>query len=153
MRCLSKILSSTPKCSTCVACWFTHWLAAWITLLSAATCVTVQWPNLVTPPPHVLLFRPIPPPERLKAYTIIDNNGFGKYDWDMIANEWEMDEVKGWGLDISALGEILPDGAYDFGDDNIDGAAKSDKADRNLCKCPQCGYIANKKEFEHENIS
>ena len=91
--------------------------------------------------------------ERLKAYTIIDNNGFGKYDWDMIANEWDMDQVKGWGLDISALGEMFPDGAYSFDDDNIDGAAKSDKADRNLCKCPHCGYIANKKEFEHENIS
>lgn len=93
------------------------------------------------------------PIDRLKAYTIIDNNGFGKYEWDMIANEWDMDEVKDWGLDISALGEMLHDGAYNSGDDNIDGAAKSDKADRNLCKCPHCGYIANKKEFEHENIS
>lgn len=40
------------------------------------------------------------PIENLKAYTIIDNNGFGKYDWDMIANEWDVEAVTGWGLDV-----------------------------------------------------
>lgn len=38
--------------------------------------------------------------ETLKAYTIIDNNGFGKYDWDMLANEWDEYELKEWGCDL-----------------------------------------------------
>lgn len=37
--------------------------------------------------------------ERLKAYSVIDNNGFGKWDWDMLANEWDEDLLKGWGID------------------------------------------------------
>lgn len=45
--------------------------------------------------------------ERLKAYTIIDNNGFGKWDWDMIANEWDTDAVTGWGLDLPVMGEDI----------------------------------------------
>lgn len=38
--------------------------------------------------------------EKLKAYTIIDNNGFGKYDWDMLANEWDEFELEEWGVDL-----------------------------------------------------
>ncbi|MBQ6771353.1 MAG: ParB N-terminal domain-containing protein [Bacteroidales bacterium] len=37
--------------------------------------------------------------ERLKAYSVIDNNGFGKWDWDMLANEWDEDLLNGWGID------------------------------------------------------
>ena len=39
------------------------------------------------------------PIERLKAYSVIDNNGFGKWDWDMLANEWDENLLKDWGLD------------------------------------------------------
>jgi len=38
--------------------------------------------------------------ETLKAYTIIDNNGFGKYDWDMLANEWDEYQLEDWGVDL-----------------------------------------------------
>lgn len=38
--------------------------------------------------------------ETLKAYTMIDNNSFGKYDWDKIANEWDADQVEEWGVDL-----------------------------------------------------
>ena len=40
------------------------------------------------------------PVERLQAYTIIDNNGFGEWDWDLLANEWPEDMLDEWGLDI-----------------------------------------------------
>lgn len=39
------------------------------------------------------------PVERLQAYTIIDNNGFGEWDWDLLANEWPDDMLDDWGLD------------------------------------------------------
>ncbi len=38
--------------------------------------------------------------DKLKAYTILDNNGFGKWEWNMIANEWGTEEVNNWGLDV-----------------------------------------------------
>lgn len=38
--------------------------------------------------------------EKLKAYTIKDNISFGEHDWDLIANEWDAEQLDGWGLDI-----------------------------------------------------
>lgn len=38
--------------------------------------------------------------ERLQAYTILDNNGFGDWDWDLLANEWQDDMLDNWGLDV-----------------------------------------------------
>jgi DNA modification methylase len=38
--------------------------------------------------------------EELKAFVIIDNVPFGENDWDLLANEWEVDELTDWGLDI-----------------------------------------------------
>ncbi len=40
------------------------------------------------------------PVENLKAYTILDNNGFGQYDWDSLANEWDNDQLLSWGTDL-----------------------------------------------------
>ena len=38
--------------------------------------------------------------EQLKAYTIKDNNGFGEWDFDMLANEWDVEQLEDWGLDL-----------------------------------------------------
>jgi ParB-like chromosome segregation protein Spo0J len=38
--------------------------------------------------------------EQQRQFIIKDNVGFGEWDWDMIANEWDAEEVEGWGLDI-----------------------------------------------------
>jgi hypothetical protein len=40
------------------------------------------------------------PIEEIKAYSIIDNNGFGKWDWDMLANEWDENQLMDWGVDL-----------------------------------------------------
>lgn len=45
------------------------------------------------------------PVERLQAYTIIDNNGFGEWDWDLLANEWPDDMLDDWGLDVPTAKE------------------------------------------------
>ena len=58
-------------------------------------------------------------PEQQKEFIIKDNVGFGEWDWEMIANEWDAEQVADWGLDIpgfdldsDSLGEgfTLPDG-------------------------------------------
>lgn len=48
-------------------------------------------------------------PEQQKEFIIKDNVGFGEWDWDMIANEWEQDTLVEWGLDLpkfETIGEI-----------------------------------------------
>lgn len=35
-----------------------------------------------------------------KQFIIKDNVGFGEWDWDMLANEWEPEELEEWGLDV-----------------------------------------------------
>ena len=38
--------------------------------------------------------------EQQKEFIIKDNVSFGKWDWDMLANEWEGTELGDWGLDV-----------------------------------------------------
>lgn len=57
------------------------------------------------------------PIERLKAFVVLDNSSFGKWDWDKIANEWEEDELAEWGVDLPKWDKeesVSPD---DFSDD------------------------------------
>jgi DNA modification methylase len=42
--------------------------------------------------------------EEQKQFIIKDNVGFGEWDWDMIANEWDAEEIQEWGLDIPDFG-------------------------------------------------
>lgn len=42
--------------------------------------------------------------EEQKQFIIKDNVGFGEWDWDMIANEWDAIELQEWGLDIPDFG-------------------------------------------------
>lgn len=38
--------------------------------------------------------------EQQKEFIIKDNVGFGEWDWDMLANEWDEEEIVEWGLDL-----------------------------------------------------
>jgi len=38
-----------------------------------------------------------------KEFIIKDNLAFGEWDWDMLANEWEADELNDWGLEVPML--------------------------------------------------
>ena len=38
--------------------------------------------------------------EKRNRFTISDNVGFGEWDWDTLANEWNVEELTDWGLDI-----------------------------------------------------
>jgi ParB-like chromosome segregation protein Spo0J len=40
------------------------------------------------------------PEEKQKRVMIKDNLNAGEWDWDMLANEWEAEELQSWGLDI-----------------------------------------------------
>ena len=38
--------------------------------------------------------------EEKKRFIIADNVGFGEWDWDLIANEWNAEELNNWGLEL-----------------------------------------------------
>lgn len=40
------------------------------------------------------------PVEKLKAYVIKDNIGYGSNDWDALANEWDDSQLIEWGMDL-----------------------------------------------------
>ncbi len=40
------------------------------------------------------------PVEKLREIVIKDNESFGQYDWDLVANEWDADEITGWGVEL-----------------------------------------------------
>lgn len=38
--------------------------------------------------------------EQQREFIIKDNLGYGEWDWEMIANEWDADKLNEWGMDI-----------------------------------------------------
>lgn len=77
------------------------------------------------------------PIEKIKAYTILDNNGFGEWDWDLLANEWETFELDDWGVDLPAFDESTDDedgdegnvAEDDFDEDKDDVEPRTNKGD------------------------
>ena len=43
--------------------------------------------------------------EKRKEFTIKDNVGFGEWDWDTLANEWDEVLLNNWGLDLPMLND------------------------------------------------
>lgn len=39
-------------------------------------------------------------PAQMRAIVQKDNIGYGEFDWDMIHNEWDLDELEHWGMDV-----------------------------------------------------
>lgn len=60
-----------------------------------------------------------------KEFIIKDNVSFGEHDWDLLANEWDIQSLDDWGLDIPAFG-------------NNDIGEKQDNA-KGGSICPNCG--------------
>jgi hypothetical protein len=53
------------------------------------------------------------PVAKLREYAIKDNNGFGQDDWDILANEWDAQELEDCGVEMP-MDWVSPD---EFGDE------------------------------------
>jgi len=42
-----------------------------------------------------------------QEFIIKDNSNFGEWDWDILANEWNVKDLTEWGLDVPILNEKL----------------------------------------------
>ena len=59
------------------------------------------------------------PVERLQAYAALANVGFGKWEWDMMANEWDAAQLSAWGVDLFiSEAELNPDDFCSDGDES-----------------------------------
>lgn len=67
--------------------------------------------------------------EEQKQFIIKDNVGFGEWDWDMIANEWDEVQLQDWGLDLPL-------------DSQIDDSEEGDQID-----IPKSLQVIPKKEY------
>jgi len=41
-----------------------------------------------------------------REFVIKDNVGFGEWEWDLLANEWDTEELEAWGLDIPGFDSV-----------------------------------------------
>ena len=63
--------------------------------------------------------------DETRRFIIADNVGFGEHDWEMLANEWDTEELADWGL------EGFP---FDLGEDE-----QEPKEDKQIEICDKCG--------------
>lgn len=70
--------------------------------------------------------------EKLKAYTIKDNAGFGEWDWDDLANEWGDEPLSDWGVDVWEAEEEQSEGGEtpEVAEDDFD-----EEQDPVICRC------------------
>ena len=59
-----------------------------------------------------------------KEFIVKDNVGYGEWEWDSLANEWNIEDLDNWGLDIPAFANDI-----DQPKDNAIGGKT----------CPNCG--------------
>jgi hypothetical protein len=93
------------------------------------------------------------PVEKLRQYAIKDNENFGEYDWDEVANSWDTAEMEDWGVELPT----------DWGDeltDQNEGEAKKEtiKAFKKSfilvsCECDDATEIAETIQKALQNYS
>jgi hypothetical protein len=63
--------------------------------------------------------------EERHRFIISDNVGFGQWDWEAVANEWDVEELADWGLDVIELSKTDLDSFF---------IPKTDENEKNSCK-------------------
>jgi hypothetical protein len=52
--------------------------------------------------------------EKRREFVIKDNVGFGEWDWEQLANDWDNEELEAWGLDVGGFDANAEDYGEDF---------------------------------------
>ena len=82
--------------------------------------------------------------EQKKEFVIKDNAAFGEWDWDLLANEWEITDLSDWGLDIPAS----------YFDDDVEPVFDMDELDKALdtyinAKVKQITMYFDNQQYEY----
>ena len=51
--------------------------------------------------------------EQKREFIVKDNVGFGEWDWDILANDWDADDLQNWGLELPDMFEPEPEAEED----------------------------------------
>ncbi len=68
-----------------------------------------------------------------REYLIRSNRNTGEWDWDALANGFDVDELTEWGFDEGELGGV-------FGDGELPELSDSEGDTDDAEKCPKCGF-------------
>ena len=68
--------------------------------------------------------------EQRREFIIKDNVGYGEWDWDQLANEWDAVDLDAWGLDVPKV--------PDFDPVPMDQQPRLDE--KTPITCPKCGH-------------
>lgn len=74
------------------------------------------------------------PIDKIRRIAIIDNESTGKTDWQKIKEEWNLEEIKDWGVDIPQFVE-----EPDLNIDDFFNEEKKHQPKKKTIKCPHCG--------------
>lgn len=69
-------------------------------------------------------------PEQRREFIIKDNNSFGEYDWEALANEWDDLPLTEWGVDLPDYTEVPTFKEYD----------ESVADEVQFIECPECNH-------------
>lgn len=59
--------------------------------------------------------------EQKTEFIVKDNVGFGEWDWDALANEFNSEQLNDWGLDVPIINDVDLDGFFtENNDEDID---------------------------------
>ncbi len=50
--------------------------------------------------------------EEKRRFIIADNVGFGEWDWDELASNWDVEQLEEWGLDVPSFGGEEPEANF-----------------------------------------
>ena len=70
--------------------------------------------------------------ESIREYIVVDNIPYGEHDFDLLSEQYEKEELEGWGMDVDKWGDI------DF--ENIKSNEDRETNDKKQSvTCPDCG--------------
>lgn len=92
-----------------------------------------------------------------KQFIIKDNVGYGEWDWDMLANEWDATELAEWGLDVwqpeaEVDLSLLDDMDDPMAEDLADGVRRAVCIDFNLDEHAEAATIVQRVRNEGKDI-
>jgi len=72
-----------------------------------------------------------------KQFIIKDNIGFGEWDWEMLANEWEPELLQDWGLEVWKPSDVNLD---EFFEDNSESNTEEEGNTKIILEYTQADY-------------
>jgi len=67
-----------------------------------------------------------------QEFIIKDNVGFGEWDWDVLANEWDSEELVEWGMDVWQLDSNADVDMVNSGDENDEWVGMPEFEDKDM---------------------